>query len=193
MCGISCIVCDCDKPANNCQNYANKLKPVLQRRGPNATTESFISVDEQKPHVCTLATVLGLRGLLEKDQFKSNLRTQKGCTFLWNGEVFAGDVSVGVNQCDTDVLFETLCTCSSDVEILSIFKSIKGPYAFIFMPDCNNLWFGRDYFGRRSLLWSVKSTDCQQFLLSSSVDPRDEDAWQEVPAVGIFKLDLHDG
>ena len=40
-------------------------------------------------------------------------------------------------------------------DIPKFLSSIEGPFAFVFYsPETESLWFGRDYFGRHSLLVS---------------------------------------
>ena len=66
-------------------------------------------------------------------------------------------------------------------------ESVQGPWAIVFYQSATKkLWFGRDYFGRRSLLWKF---DENAFVLSS-VGTRSDASWREVSANGIFCLDL---
>ena len=66
------------------------------------------------------------------------------------------------------------------------------------------LWFGRDVFGRRSLLWHTGDGFSEPFLLTSvaSADKTLEGKgggrsfWSEVPAVGLFYAsvkEMHEG
>jgi asparagine synthetase B (glutamine-hydrolysing) len=86
---------------------------------------------------------------------------------------------------------------TSEIEILSILQEIEGPFAFIYYkPASKKIWFSRDCLGRRSLLW-YRSTD-GPFMLSSvgkapqfEEDNEKEDGkWEEVPANGIYCIDL---
>ncbi|NWI30799.1 ASND1 protein, partial [Sula dactylatra] len=81
---------------------------------------------------------------------------------------------------------------SSEADILSLFSSLRGPWSFIYyQASRHSLWFGRDYFGRRSLLWQFSNEDDSAFCLTSvSVCSESGNRWQEVPASGIFKIDL---
>lgn len=75
----------------------------------------------------------------------------------------------------------------SEVELLSLFSKIEGPFAFVFYKAATNkIWFARDCLGRRSLLWQKSETNA--FMLSS-VAKADQD-WEEVPAHGIYCIDL---
>ncbi|CAL1289271.1 unnamed protein product, partial [Larinioides sclopetarius] len=86
---------------------------------------------------------------------------------------------------DTKFLSEKLFTCTESSDVLSTIESIKGPFAFAFYQSNGLLWFGRDVFGRRSLLWRVDSAG---LYLCSVSDASNE--WKEVSARGIYCLDL---
>ncbi|GBN91211.1 Asparagine synthetase domain-containing protein 1, partial [Araneus ventricosus] len=92
-----------------------------------------------------------------------------------------------VKECQSDSKFlsEKLFTCTESSDVLSIIESIKGPFAFVFYQSNGLLWFGRDVFGRRSLLWRA---DPSAFCLCSVSDAASE--WKEVSARGVYCLDL---
>jgi asparagine synthetase B (glutamine-hydrolysing) len=70
-----------------------------------------------------------------------------------------------------------------------ILSSIEGPYAFIYLDmKKQHLYFGRDRLGRHSLLWS---SDCEGGLVLTSVGKRNVLDFKEVPAIGIFMVDLN--
>lgn len=94
---------------------------------------------------------------------------------------------------DTSVFSRRLSSCGSPSEILSTLATIQGPWAFVYYQRAGrSLWFGRDFFGRRSLLWKFDAE--LNTLTLSSVAPLTSDAdgapWLEVPAVGVFRVDL---
>ncbi|MGH0116205.1 UNVERIFIED_CONTAM: hypothetical protein FKN15_000132 [Acipenser sinensis] len=129
-----------------------------------------------------------MRGLLTPQP----LEDEKGNVFLWNGEVFGG-LKVGSEENDTQVIFDHLSKCTSEFEILSIFSAIQGPWAFIyFQADSHCLWFGRDFFGRRSLLWQFDDEEKSIMLTSvgALVVGTEHGQWQEVPASAVYKIDL---
>ncbi|KAL9045225.1 MAG: hypothetical protein Q9214_001702 [Letrouitia sp. 1 TL-2023] len=72
---------------------------------------------------------------------------------------------------------------------LSVLTSIAGPYAFVFY-DANhqNLYYGRDVLGRRSLLH--KEDPDGTFHMSSICDASISDGWTEVEANGFYVLNL---
>ncbi|KOM31744.1 hypothetical protein LR48_Vigan01g129900 [Vigna angularis] len=103
-----------------------------------------------------------------------------GNVLVYNGEIFGGfDLESDCN--DTEFLMRTLgecCSCGSCsagycVEcgkntVLGVLSAIKGPWAIIYWQDSSRtLWFGRDGFGRRSLLVHWPTEDDSTFLLSS--------------------------
>ncbi|KAM5152427.1 asparagine synthetase domain-containing protein 1 isoform 2-T2 [Mantella aurantiaca] len=183
MCGICCTVSLCVR-VHTPLYQENKN---LRRRGPNSS-EQLIRSDSSHNYSCYFSGhVLHLRG----DLTPQPLQDDDGNVFLWNGEVFGGiDISSAAN--DTLVMFQNLTSCDDEHDLLSVFSKVQGPWAFLYYQSKNHsLWFGRDFFGRRSLLW--KFTDNLDEILSvTSVaeSPTDKDHWQEVPASGIFRCDL---
>jgi asparagine synthetase B (glutamine-hydrolysing) len=75
------------------------------------------------------------------------------------------------------------------IEIPMILSSIQGPYAFIYLDvKRQHLYFGRDRLGRHSLLWS---SDSEGGFVLTSVGKRNLLDFKEVPAIGIFMIDLN--
>lgn len=94
---------------------------------------------------------------------------------------------------DTSVFSQHLSSCSSPSEILAVLATIRGPWAFVYYQkagDC--LWFGRDFFGRRSLLWKCDAETNTLSLTSVASLTSDPDGarWLEVPALGVYRIDL---
>lgn len=90
---------------------------------------------------------------------------------------------------DTEILLDLLKSSEESSDILETISSIKGPFAFIYyQKETNNLWFGRDRLGRHSLLWNFNE---ESFYLSSV--SKKEYPFSEVPAIGIFSLNLNKG
>ena len=108
-------------------------------------------------------------------------------------------------------MLAALTAATDAAGIVAVLERIRGPWALAFwQADAQQLWFGRDYFGRRSLLWrwcGTRSGGVQQLELVS-VSPADGPAehhgqgrgqrpedtselgsWEEVPATGVFCLD----
>ncbi|XP_048318236.1 uncharacterized protein LOC107429043 isoform X3 [Ziziphus jujuba] len=102
---------------------------------------------------------------------------------VYNGEIYGG-LHIGSDENDTEVLLQTLekcCSCNSHLNnrichcdergklsVVDVLSTLKGPWAIIYWQDrTRTLWFGRDAFGRRSLLVHWPTVEDPRFLLSS--------------------------
>ncbi|XP_010404806.2 asparagine synthetase domain-containing protein 1 [Corvus cornix cornix] len=186
MCGICCVVTLCSKRAI-CDFLSEDILCHLRRRGPDSSQQLIKTVSDLSYECLFSGHVLHLRGLVTPQP----LEDANSNIFLWNGEIFNG-VHVGDLENDTEVMFHHLALCSSEIDILSLFSSLQGPWSFIYYEaPRHSLWFGRDYFGRRSLLWQFSNEVDSAFCLTSvSGCSESGSQWQEVPASGIFKIDL---
>ncbi|NXR08065.1 ASND1 protein, partial [Semnornis frantzii] len=186
MCGICCVVTLCGQ--HPIHHFLNEdVFCCLRRRGPDSS-QQLIKTTSDPSYKCLFSGhVLHLRGPVTPQP----LEDANSNVFLWNGEIFSG-VCVGDLENDTKVMFHHLVLCSSEADILSLFSSLRGPWSFIYYQASRHaLWFGRDYFGRRSLLWQFgDEADSTLCLASVSVQSQSGNQWQEVPASGIFKIDL---
>ncbi|XP_021255221.1 asparagine synthetase domain-containing protein 1 [Numida meleagris] len=188
MCGICCVVALSSQ--HSIHDYFNEdVHCRLRRRGPDSSQQLIKSVCEPSYECLFSGHVLHLRGLMTPQP----LEDVNNNIFLWNGEIFNG-VHVGDSENDTEVMFRHLALCSSEADILSLFSSLRGPWSFIYyQASQHSLWFGRDYFGRRSLLWQFSNVSDSAFCLTSvSVNVESCNQCQEVPASGIFRIDLRD-
>lgn len=157
----------------------------LRRRGPNFRRD--LTVHGGRYHCLFSAHVLHMRGLLTPQP----LEDDAGNVLQWNGEIFSG-LPVGPEENDTAVLSQRLSSCSGSSEILALLSAIRGPWAFIYYQKASHsLWFGRDFFGRRSLLWKGEG---ENFTLTSvgalDVGSDQKEAWKEVTAMGVYRIDL---
>ncbi|XP_073503941.1 asparagine synthetase domain-containing protein 1 [Phyllobates terribilis] len=186
MCGICCSVSlTADviiKPYS--QNVLN-----LRRRGPDSSSH-LLQTDTCHKYSCFFSGhVLHLRGQLTPQP----LQDRNGNVFLWNGEVFGG-VDVPDTANDTQSLFAHIVSCDNEHDILALISKLHGPWAFIYyQKKQHSLWFGRDYFGRRSLLWRFGEDPGEALCLTSVTElpcKSDVAQWHEVPASGIFKCNL---
>ncbi|NXW90625.1 ASND1 protein, partial [Alopecoenas beccarii] len=186
MCGICCIVTLCSQHAVH-DFFNEDILCCLRRRGPDSSQQLIKTASDLSYECLFSGHVLHLRGLMTPQP----LEDANNNIFLWNGEIFNG-VHVGDLENDTAIMFHHLALCSSEADILSLFSSLRGPWSFIyFQASRHSLWFGRDYFGRRSLLWQFNNEVDSAFCLTSiSVYSEPGKQWQEVPASGIFKIDL---
>ncbi|XP_074550659.1 asparagine synthetase domain-containing protein 1 [Halichoeres trimaculatus] len=184
MCGIFCLL-----SLSPAQIKLDKtICEHLKRRGPNFSQDLTVGGTNPCYQCLFSAHVLHMRGLLTPQPVQDNT----GNVLLWNGEIFGG-VPVMSEENDTAVVSKRLSSCTSSSEILSTLSSIRGPWGFIyFQKDADCLWFGRDFFGRRSLLWRF-DTDINALTLTSVAAcslESDQSTWQEVPAAGVYRIDL---
>ncbi len=116
--------------------------------------------------------------------------------FQWNGDVFdfAGQPLASRHASDTLFMAAKLAECfrgNKDDEsnaVLRCLEQVQGPWAFVFWhKERRSLWFGRDYFGRQSLLMHVSAA---AFILSSCAPIDEKVEMEELPAHGIYRLQL---
>ncbi|XP_076809825.1 asparagine synthetase domain-containing protein 1-like isoform X1 [Clavelina lepadiformis] len=180
MCGIFCSVA-CTSKVERSYETLHNLENSLKRRGPDQHDKIEIEFDGQ--HLLLASWVLHMRG---SEFVPQPARSSSGNVLLWNGELYAGfKVPKGVS--DTEVVVQQLEIQSNETSVESIMSLMRGPWAFVyFQKTTKKLWFGRDYFGRRSLLLSYS----QKNLIISSVANRTFSEWIEIPP-GVFCIDLN--
>lgn len=184
MCGIFCLLSLSPTQAE----WDKTVHEHLKRRGPNRSQDLTVTGTSPCYQCFFSAHVLHMRGFLTPQPVQDNT----GNVLLWNGEIFGG-LPVTPEQNDTAVVSQQLASCNSPSEVLSVLSTIRGPWGFIYYQKFGDyLWFGRDFFGRRSLLWR-SDTGGNTLTLASvaahSCEPG-QSAWQEVPAVGVYRIDL---
>lgn len=184
MCGIFCLLSL--SPAQF--DWDKTVYEHLKRRGPNSSKDFTVS----GPNLCCQCLfsghVLHMRGLLTAQP----VQDRSGNVLLWNGEVFGG-LPLTPEENDTAVVSERLSSCGSPSQILSFLSTLRGPWGFVYYQKAGDfLWFGRDYFGRRSLLWKFDAEVNALTLTSVAAHTSGpvNSAWREVPAVGVYRIDL---
>ncbi|XP_028992682.1 asparagine synthetase domain-containing protein 1 [Betta splendens] len=182
MCGIFCLL-------NLSPTHFELHKPFyehLKRRGPNSSQDLTITNANPYFHCVLSSHVLHMRGRLTPQP----VQDRTGNVLVWNGEIFGG-LTVMPEQNDTAVVSQRLSSCNSPSEILSVFSSIQGPWGFVYYQKAGDyLWFGRDFFGRRSLLWNIVAQVLILTSVAAHTSGSGQSAWQEVPAVGLYRVDL---
>ncbi|XP_029133038.2 asparagine synthetase domain-containing protein 1 [Labrus bergylta] len=184
MCGIFCLLSL--SPAQFERD--KKIYEHLKRRGPDSSQDLTVRGTHSCYHCLFSAHVLHMRGILTTQPVQDSA----GNVLLWNGEIFGG-VPVKPEENDTAVIAQRLSSCNSPSEVVSVLSTIRGPWGFVYYQraaDC--LWFGRDFFGRRSLLWKFDESINALTLTSvaSYSSGLDQSAWREVPAAGVYRIDL---
>ncbi|KAK3568722.1 hypothetical protein QTP86_013870 [Hemibagrus guttatus] len=181
MCGICCVV---SLSSSRCSLH-DHVYETLRRRGPDCSRDVTASSSNPEHSCLFSAHVLHMRGSLTPQP----LQDDHGNLLLWNGEVFGG-LAVEPEENDTQVVLDRLSECKSPSDVLSVLGQVKGPWAIIYyQKEEHCVWFGRDFFGRRSLLWSWGS-DERSFTLTSVSSRSSDLGCLEVPAVGVYKVDL---
>ncbi|KAL5553618.1 hypothetical protein UlMin_041019 [Ulmus minor] len=162
-----------------------------------------------------VGATLQLRGVF---QIVQPLVDSSRNVLVYNGEIFGG-IQIGTDENDIETLMgamENCCSCNSHlqkgkcscdesvkVSVVDVLSAIRGPWAIIYWQDSSRtLWFGRDAFGRRSLLVHWPTAEDSRFLLSSvspiSSAERSSDLeaehgttnngfWEELPC-GIYSM-----
>lgn len=190
MCGIHVVV-----SGSPPEQIPTDLERRLRNRGPDhsATHTTSVKTDDAEIgniHIVFTSTVLALRG--DHIARQPLIDEQTGSVLCWNGEAWRirhADVSGNDGEAIASLLYAA-CQCAPTARedaIMKVFRSIDGPFAFVFFDGLSKrLYFGRDRLGRRSLL--IRS-DSDGLVLSSIAESKDP-AWQEVEADGAYALDL---
>ncbi|KAG0713301.1 Asparagine synthetase domain-containing protein 1 [Chionoecetes opilio] len=182
MCGI-CFMCGWEPSALHPDQQEGLSCKLLSCRGPDVHMKDVIAVTEKISGVFE-GHVLWLQGPQPTPQ---PLLDSRGSALLWNGDILAGH-EVPSDKSDTQYVAEQLASGQTE-EILSFLGGIKGPWALIFFHrPTNKLYFGRDVFGRHSLLWRLPSPQ-HPYLHLTSVWQQCA-AMQEVPAYGLYSIDF---
>ena len=106
--------------------------------------------------------------------------------FLYTTLIF--QIPVGLS--DTEHLSTLLANAAQD-EFPDIFAQIRGPFAFIYFHlKSGRIYFGRDIFGRHSLLMSPPDIG-KEFTVTSVGHQSSSDSLTEVPALGLFYISIH--
>ncbi|KAG5076345.1 hypothetical protein JHK82_055040 [Glycine max] len=195
-------------------------KVLLQLLGQNGVSSFTVeedgdaadgAIETAKLHF--FGATLQLRGI---NPLVQPLTDASGNVLVYNGEIFGG-LHLASDCNDAEFLLQTLgecCSCGSCAtdrcvecgksSIAGVLSAIKGPWAIIYWQDSSRtLWFGRDAFGRRSLLVHWPTVDDSTFLLSSvspvspvqqaSAEYEDHNGigclsyWEELPC-GIYSV-----
>lgn len=142
-----------------------------------------------------MSTVLALRGGQVTPQ--PFVDASSGSALCWNGEAWnIGSDPVTGN--DGQAVFNLLMKASSSTTlasdsttaVLEVLRNISGPFAFVFLDrNHDQLYFGRDRLGRRSL---VSKYDYDFSILELCSVSGEKSSWVEVEADGIYQLSYDD-
>ena len=142
--------------------------PVLDHRGPDIA--GFVSFTRNSFHFDFIGHVLHLRGCHAKPTKQPVVDEKTKNVLLWNGEVFGG-IHVAVEKNDTDVMFEELIQSDDLNYIAGVFEKVQGPFSFLYWVDSRQeLFFGKDQIGRRSLVVKGLDSVCLQACVNHCVN-----------------------
>jgi len=159
----------------------------LARRGPD-NLAIFTSNTAMEHMVTACSSVLWLQGdTMTCQPVVDSMENM----LMWNGDIFSmTGVEKDRTESDTSLLSRHLAQCQTPAQVLQCMASISGPWAMVYLQSsANTLWFGRDFFGRQSLLIS-KNKDS---LSLSSCVMADMTNYTELPASGLFSCSLSPG
>ncbi|KAI8104975.1 hypothetical protein M9435_000149 [Picochlorum sp. BPE23] len=188
MCGIALLVAGLSKEDPRRRKDFNELldqiKENLWRRGPDCNWWDVIQKGEH--YLLFANSLLQLQGYEDRSPYLRDADT--GSILLWNGEVYSG-LHHTVEENDGVVLFQTLISCRNSEDIVSTFSRIRGPWSVIYYDGVTNVvWFGRDFMGRKSLLF--QQSENHGLVITSTASKRDSEAeFIEVPP-GLYSLDV---
>jgi len=162
---------------------------IEHKSGGNVNPTGHIEGNQllESTYITCTSSVLSLRG----EEITIQPLSDQGSIFCWNGEVwsFAGERIEGN---DGTHVFNTLCAYLNDStqltgSIAQILAKYEGPYAFVYYNAVQQKFYlGRDFLGRRSLLYRYSTSSR---LIISSVPDVDND-WLELESDGIYYVDL---
>lgn len=166
MCGIGACLFS-DAPIN-----IEQIASTIAARGPNGL---HFHSDGQLHFV---ASVLHIQG---DDMCSQPCVDEDGNVLLWNGELFDLDTNdlfdmppIGCSDTTvvSDFIRQALSGSDAMVNLLRGLSSIHGPWAFVYYHRrTNRMIYGRDPFGRRSLLVLRRCSDQAIVALSSAAVP----------------------
>ncbi|XP_030956926.1 asparagine synthetase domain-containing protein 1-like isoform X1 [Quercus lobata] len=162
------------------QRVEEKNDCCFDTHGQTREVENGFSMSNVVAELHFIGATLQLRGI---NPIVQPLMDTYGNIFVYNGEIFGG-INIDSDSNDTEILMQALgncCSCNSHLHtrtsyclekgkssVPEVLSTIKGPWAVIYWQESSRtLWFGRDAFGRRSLLVHWPTLEDHRFLLSS--------------------------
>eukprot|EP00934_Nitzschia_sp_Nitz4_P003288 Nitzschia sp. Nitz4//scaffold69_size99277//70319//72115//NITZ4_004642-RA/size99277-processed-gene-0.39-mRNA-1//-1//CDS//3329556742//3278//frame0 len=196
MCGINLQVWGSNL-CPSCQLIRNDNTALdnLQHRGPDACQSVELSLPNRSQSLLN-ASVLRMRKTLQTQPL--TISSDKSVSyFCWNGEVYeateCGESGGDYETSDTQLVASQLerhafqDNSLSPERVASVFGSLfNAEFAFI-LVDSNKILFGRDAWGRRSLLrWHCPHEGCGSFQIVSTPETLSSETditpqtWEEI-------------
>lgn len=139
--------------------------PKILARGPDYA--QYSELHHKENHLGFFSSVLSLRQPFTPQPIASH-----NLVLQFNGELY-GEDSLDIN--DTEYVFTSLLTAlrsnlSREKAILAVLSSLDGEFAFVITDlQENTLYFGKDYIGKRSLLYKLEK---DKFIAASILSDR---------------------
>lgn len=170
MCGIWLKILKHISGGPNCDSEILEPGEELEKRGPDCVQK--VTLEDLELVGC----VLHLRGPQITSQPIGSARRW----LLWNGEAYGnnvfGSLDFDMLSNDTSQIFSYLASANP----MQVLSQIEGCFAFVYVDD-KEIWFGRDFLGRRSLVISRTKSVYSVCSLGSGT---------QVPTGGLFRIDL---
>ncbi|EDS32038.1 asparagine synthetase [Culex quinquefasciatus] len=178
MCGIFCFISKTDFTGAH-EEILSQCQCHLQNRGPDETGR--LKFDSR---VLLLGTVLWQQGAtpcrqpVEDDRF----------ALLFNGDLFMERDGPSEDS-DTRWLFQQIVATRGEAkELRELFGVLKGPFSLVLLDKVHRrVYFGRDCFGRNSLLVAVSDDG---IVVSTVLGNKVQQKTVELPPNGIYYVDL---
>ncbi|KAF8378576.1 hypothetical protein HHK36_029921 [Tetracentron sinense] len=200
---------------SSCSVEKEESLSLLNGEEGNKREKSYngFSVTKSVAELHFIGATLQLRGITPIFQ---PLVDTYGNILVYNGEIFGG-IHVGSDSNDAETLIHALgrcCSCDSHghtracfciekthTSVPELLSTIKGPWSLIYWQDSSKtMWFGRDAFGRRSLLVHWPTLEDSRLLLSSVSPPSSVENnsdrmsnltfWEEL-SCGIYSISIN--
>jgi asparagine synthetase B (glutamine-hydrolysing) len=188
------------------EDRKNAMIECLGRRGPTKSHQTTLNISETASLVLCGA-VLHIQG---NECVSQPVFDRYGNSLLWNGEVFGG-LDYPEELCDTTALLnlfsDELCEFHNPIRspsgysaltvIMNCLIRVRGPYSFIYYhAQSRRIFFGRDPFGRRSLLLNKTLHNDTVNVIASVSFPLSEEMsqateWEEIAIGGVYSLPLN--
>lgn len=179
MCGIFLQIAPASESITSIDQHQKEL---IYNRGPDGMNEFVYNTENL--NLTGLSSVLHLRG----DSITLQPLESSRFILQWNGEIFDYEddtVNNLLEMNDTQFLFDKLHKSS----VKDSLSAVKGPWACtIIDKEEQVVYFARDYFGRRSLLY--RGMDDRFVVTSVAANTVIEAKWIEATSGILYKLDL---
>jgi asparagine synthetase B (glutamine-hydrolysing) len=210
MCGIRILIEDIKtNEASSFDDDHSKLLLMLERRGPHASKTVRmlpLCASSSAKRITLTSTVLHMRGEIMTQQ-PVEIVEDYDVYFCWNGEIYellTADndselAEISEHESDTLVLSKLLReaielkTESLLVTVASVLsKVVNAEFAFALVTP-RFVLYGRDAWGRRSLLERVGDDNALLELSSVATSLVDSTDWQEITPGQVFQYDVATG